>query len=71
MISTDSVSIAAVDAAVSLPCASTVIVAGLYVPAVTAVLASETVGIGPVLFATVIPVPADTAVISPTSLAIH
>ena len=30
-----------------------------------------TVGIGPVLFVTLIPVPADTAVISPVSFAIH
>lgn len=44
MISTDSVSTAAVDAAVSLPYASTVIDAGLYVPAVTAVVAKSIVG---------------------------
>ena len=44
MISTDSVSTAAVDAAVILPYASTVIDAGLYVPTVTAVVAKSIVG---------------------------
>ena len=34
-------------------------------------VSKDTVGIGPVLLATVIPVPADTAVISPWSLAIQ
>ena len=45
LISIDSVSTAAVDAAVSLPYASTVIAAGLYVPAVTAVVAKSIVGL--------------------------
>ena len=72
----DCVSTAAVDAAVILPYASTVIDAGLYVPTVTAVVTKSTVGwvaVPPIEILVVLPevtevtgaVPLDAAVMRP------